>query len=177
MNLWKHCNFSERGAEATPVWKFCIFCRVPQQCQKNMCIMKIKDTAVLMGWGKQIYIKSFHFRLREQKYVFYLGLVRGAENFLFLDRLYWQGEERGNASFGFRTRGSLDQTESLPTSLAVVALAKVTPPETSLTPIESCAFLIYSVFSVSNASLSLQHLPRPLPAVDFRGQGWRSIWV
>lgn len=37
--------------------------------------MKIKDTAVLMGWSKQIYIKSFHFRSREHKCGFHLGLV------------------------------------------------------------------------------------------------------
>lgn len=78
MDLSKHCNVSKQGAEATLVRgnsALSFFCGVPQQCQKNMCIMKIKDTAVLMGWSKQIYIKSFHFRSREHKCGFHLGLV------------------------------------------------------------------------------------------------------
>lgn len=60
------------------------FCCVPQYCQQNMCIMKIKDTAVLMGWSKQIYIESFHFHSQGRKHGSHKGFISTAVDFDFL---------------------------------------------------------------------------------------------
>lgn len=66
-----------------------------------MCIMKIKDTPVLMGWSKQIYINSFHFRSRGHKYGFHMGVVLTAEAFLFLPQRVAMLTRRGERKCKF----------------------------------------------------------------------------
>lgn len=63
--------------------------------------MKIKDTPVLMGWSKQIYINSFHFRSRGHKYGFHMGVVLTAEAFLFLPQRVAMLTRRGERKCKF----------------------------------------------------------------------------
>lgn len=64
------------------------FCFVSQCCP---CMWKIKDTAVLMGWNKQIYIESFHFHSQGHKYGFLEGFIQMGVDSLSL----YCGSQRG----------------------------------------------------------------------------------
>lgn len=70
--------------------------------------MKIKDTAVLLGWSKQIYIESFHFRSQGRKHGSREGFILTAADF----HLLYCSSQGGGGNTSNQKRGKMQVLDS-----------------------------------------------------------------